>query len=110
MSHRVTTKTDITNKDLAIQALKIAGLSYQESGADTLVITGGALRNATINLRNGEISGDTDWHSRDTLGALRQHYSEAQIRQRCLMEGHSVEERQVLQDGRVKLICSGMFG
>lgn len=109
MSRRITTKTQITDKELAIQALKMAGMSYREEGSTVLRITSGSMREATLDLRTGTITGDSDYHRQDTLGALRQHYSEAQIRQRCLMEGHSVEERQVFQDGRVKLICSGMF-
>jgi hypothetical protein len=109
MSHRITTKTQMNNRDLAINALKMAGLSYQEEGASMLRVTSGDLRNATINLTNGNVVGDTDYHGRDTLGALRKFYSEAQIRERCLLEGHTVEERQVLQDGRIRLVCSGMF-
>lgn len=109
MSRRITTKTQMTNKELTEQALKSAGLSYVEEGASMFRITSGDMRNATLDLRTGNIVGDTDLHGRDTLGSLRKHYSEAQIRHRCLMEGHSIEERQVLQDGRVRLVCSGMF-
>lgn len=109
MSHRITTKTQMTNKDLAIDALKMASVSYQESGASTLRITSGPLRNASIDLTTGNVVGDTDYHGRDTLGALRKFYSEAQIRERCRLEGHTVEERSQLQDGRIRLVCSGMF-
>jgi hypothetical protein len=109
MSRRITTKTQMTNKDLALDAIKMAGLSYSEEGASTLRITSGDLRNATINLTNGNVTGDTDYHGRDALGALRKFYSEAQIRERCRLEGHTVEERHVMQDGRIRLVCSGMF-
>ena len=109
MSHRITTKTQMINKNLATSALEMAGLSYTEEGASVLRITSGGLRNATINLTNGDVVGDTDYHGRGTLGALRKFYSEAQIRERCQLEGHTIEDRQVLQDGRIRLVCSGMF-
>jgi hypothetical protein len=76
MSRRVTTKTEIKDKALAIDALKLAGMSYRDEG-DSLLITSGAIANARINLTTGEVSGDSDYrgHSAEGLGALRQYYS-----------------------------------
>jgi hypothetical protein len=109
MSHRVTSKTCIKNKALAISALKIAGMSYQEQG-NSLQITSGKARRAVINLTTGDITGDSDLHSVDTLGALRQNYSEAEVIQTNMVQGHSKESREVMQDGRVRLVYTGMFG
>jgi hypothetical protein len=108
MSHRITTQTSIKNKKLAIQALKTAGMDYSEQG-DRIRVVSGAMRGAEINLNTGRITGDTDYHSQKELGALRKYYSEAQIRERCLMEGHTVEERQEQRDGTIRLVCVGTF-
>lgn len=105
MSHRVTTQTEIKDKTLAIQALKAAGYSYSESG-NTLRITSGPLNRAAIDLRTGEVSGDTDYHTKDDLGALRQNYAEAKYLKECNMQGILVESREVLSNGVVRLHCS----
>ena len=108
MSHRITTKTKITNKDLAIDAIKMAGWSFQQSG-NAITITSGPMNRARLDLRTGNISGDTDWHSKDTLGALRQNYSEAVVRQQCRKTGATVESREVMKDGKVRLIMTANF-
>ena len=112
MSHRVTTKTRINDKELAIQALKLAGMSYREEGTSVIRITSGSMREATLDLRTGTITGDSDYHRQDTLGALRRHYSEAEIRQRCLLEGHSIESCQTEQgqgETLTRMIVTGSF-
>lgn len=106
MSHRITQQTEMTNKSLAISAIKSAGLNFREVGDDQLVFTSGSLNNATLNLKTGLISGDSDYgHNKETFGLLRQHYSEAQCRALAAKHGHRVESRKVLQDGRIELIC-----
>jgi hypothetical protein len=106
MSHRVTTQTEIKDKNFAVQALKSAGLSYREVG-EQIHITSGRLANATLDLRSGLISGDTDHgHSSETLGMLRQHYSEAKYRAECQKQGISVESRTVNKEGHIVLMCS----
>jgi hypothetical protein len=96
MSHRVTTETDIKNKALALQACKTAGITAVEAGADTLRFTSGKLANATLDLRSGRITGDTDYgHTHEALGSLRQAYGEATYRQELLKQGASVESRTV---------------
>jgi hypothetical protein len=103
MSHRITTKTDIKDKDVAIQALKDAGWKYTLSGY-TLTVTSGPMRNARINTQTGLVSGDTDWHSGDTLGALRQRYAEVLVRREELREGNTIESRETLKNGDVRLV------
>lgn len=109
MSHRTTLKTEITEKGLAIQALKSAGWGYAEEGSH-LRITSGPMNRATINLSTGEVSGDTDWHGRGQLGALRKHYSEAKIRADVLKRGATIDSREVLKSGEIRLVVSANFG
>lgn len=108
MSHRITTKTEIKDLALAKKALDQAGMGYRESGT-TLAITSGSLRGATMDLATGEISGDSDFHSRDSLGALRQIYAEQLVRSRIQMAGHYVESRE-MQDGKIILHCVAATG
>lgn len=105
MSHRVTTKTEIKDRTLAIQALKSAGMSYQEHG-DTIRITSGRMANATLNLKTGDITGDSDYgHTGTTLGVIRQGYAEAKSRAEILKQGHTIYDRVAEKNGDVTLYC-----
>lgn len=107
MSHRVTTETEIKDKALATQACKAAGVSYVEQGNDMLRFTSGKLNNATLDLRTGRISGDTDYgHTNEGLGALMQHYGEAKYRMECLKQGIAIESRLVDREGNIVLQCA----
>lgn len=106
MSHRVTTQTEIKDKALAMAALKQAGFSYAERG-DTLTITSGELSNASIDLRTGTVSGDTDYgHRAERFGALRQFYSEASYKAGLNKNGGYVESREVDKNGDIILMCA----
>lgn len=96
MSHRVTTQTEIKDKGIAIMALKKAGYSFSDEGAN-LRVTSGPMNRAIINLKTGEISGDTDYHSKsdDSLGALKQFYAEAKYTAEVQKAGGEVVERSV---------------
>ncbi len=105
MSRRVTTKTEIKDKDLAVQAMKAAGLQYQDQG-ESLHITSGKMRGAIVDLRTGDISGDSDYgHTTEGLGMLRMHYGEAKYRRECLRQGITIESRTLNKAGEVELIC-----
>jgi N-acetyl-beta-hexosaminidase len=95
MSRRIYSKTSITDKDLALQALKQAGIQYQDQGK-TILFTSGEMANATLDLTTGTISGDSDFgHTKEGLvGLLRQHYSEAQIKREYAKLGTTIDERQ----------------
>ena len=109
MSHRVTTRTEIKDKALAIQALQKAGFGYDEDGT-MLHVTSGPMRNATIDLRTGNVQGDTDHsHSESKLGALRKYYTEAKFRKEALKQGITIERREVLANGEIKLFCQAQF-
>lgn len=109
MSHRITTKTQITDKNLAEKALKASGWSYNVDGR-SIYVTSGPMRNASINLATGGIVGDTDYHSKDSLGALRQQYSLAKVKAECAKQGHTIESQRVdSKTGEIVLTCVG-FG
>lgn len=105
MSKRITTKTDIKDRGFAITALKNAGLAFEEMGGTMLRITSGDLKNATIDLATGTISGDTDYHSKPQLGALRKHYSEVKFRHEAAREGVQIKNRIENKDGSITLKC-----
>jgi len=101
MSHRVTVQTEIKDKDCAIQALKDAKVRFEESG-DSLRITSGPCSNAVINLKTGEVSGDTDYrHNTKELGLLRQMYAEAKFKAELFKTGGTVDSRNVDRNGDV---------
>ena len=106
MSHRVTTQSEIKDRALATQAAKAAGITFVEEG-DRLRFTSGTLMHATLDLRTGLISGDTDHgHTDAKLGVLRQHYSEAKYNLECTRQGIMVESRTVTREGHIRLECS----
>ncbi len=109
MSHRTTLSTEIKEKNLAIQALKLAGWRYTEEG-ESLRIISGPMSRSVINLRTGKITGDTDWHSRGQLGALNKHYMEAKIRSEAIKKGATIESREVLKNGDIRLVMTANFG
>jgi hypothetical protein len=107
MSHRVTTETEIKDKALLTVAAKTAGITFTEQGTDQIRFTGGKLSNATLDLRTGRITGDTDYgHTESGLGVLRQAYGEAKYKDECRRQGITIENRQVDRDGNIVLMCS----
>jgi hypothetical protein len=104
MSVRVTQKTEIKDKELAIQALKLAGVTYNISG-NTLSLHGGSLNGCRIDLSTGDISGDSDYgHTAEKIGIVRQYYSEAKVRHDLAIQGHTVESKEIVK-GDVILHC-----
>jgi hypothetical protein len=96
MSHRVTTETSMTDKDVILKVAKAQNIGVTESG-QTLRFTSGPMRNATLDTKSGRISGDTDFgHTESGLGMLRQGYSEELYRRECLKQGIQIESRSVL--------------
>jgi hypothetical protein len=106
MSRRITTQTQIKDKKLAISALKTAGWNYDESG-DHLTITSGPMRNSMVDLHTGVVTGDSDIHRSNELGSLRKFYAEAAYKQALNKTGATVESREIMKDGRIRLVCSG---
>jgi len=109
MSHIITTKTKITDKKLAIQALKKAGWSFSEGQDSTsLQVTSGPMASASINLKTGAVTGDSDHLNRgdDSMGALKMLYSEALFNQEVLKQGmYAVHSRRVDSNGEIVVTC-----
>lgn len=104
MSRRITTKSEMTDKELVMQAARLSGIAAHDLGT-TIQFLSGQMRNATLDLRTGTITGDSDYgHTSAGLGVLRQHYSEAQVRREFMKNGTNVSERQVNEDGNIVLM------
>jgi len=104
MSRRIETRTEITDKDLAIDALKAAGISHQVQG-NMIHLGSGTYSNATLDLKTGTISGDSDYgHTSAKLGLLRQHYSEAKVKAEYLKNGTIIDSREVNEEGDIVLM------
>jgi hypothetical protein len=107
MSHRVTTETEIKDKVTLTAACKTANISFVDQGHDSIRFTSGGLTNAVLDLKTGRITGDSDYgHTRDGLGALRQHYGEAKYKAECARQGIQIESRTVDREGNIVLMCS----
>lgn len=105
MSKRITVKTNITDVNYASTALQQAGWGFVVNG-NVVQITSGPCRNANIDLRTGDVSGDTDWkHTSASLGQLRQGYAEVKFRAEAFKEGVQINQRIVEKNGDVRLKC-----
>ena len=104
MSRKITNKVNITDRELAKDALSLAGCEFKDEGK-TLFITSGTLCNASLCLETGVLSGDSDFgHSAAKFGVLRQYYAEAQVRQEYAKNGTTVDEKQVDEEGNIVLM------
>ncbi len=103
MSRRITTQTEMKDREHVEAACKLKGITYAVSG-NTIRFDSGSLRGATLNLTTGEIIGDSDWHKRNDLGALHQAYAEAAYTSQLLKTGGYVESRTVEKEDIV-LVC-----
>ncbi len=102
MSHRVTTQTSMNDLDIVRSAAKAQGISFTEANG-RVTFSSGPLSRASLDLKTGLISGDTDHgHTSDGLGALRQAYSEALFNREALRNGSTVMERTVVTHNGVK--------
>jgi len=105
MSHRIATKTKITNNEAAMAALKKKGWDFRSAG-NSLYIESGPMRGANINLQTGEISGDTDYHNKSTLNLLSQTYGEQLVLQQVAAKGGYIEEQpHVLANGKIRIVA-----
>ncbi len=103
MSKRITTDTEIKQRDLALVALKKAGFTFTDEGNNCLRIHSGPQRGATLDLTTGRITGDTDRNTPEGLGALKKFYAEAKLVSEIVSAGGYIEEqtRQVQKDGSI---------
>jgi len=101
MSHKITINTEITDQAAIERACKDHDWAY-EINKDRVSFQGGPLRGATLNMKNGAISGDSDFHSKAAAVTFGIAYSEALWMNR-ISEGGYLEERVVLADGTIRL-------
>jgi len=93
MSHRITVKSKMTDRELLGEVLNAKGIAHSESNG-VFRITGGPLRNSSIDSNSGDIVGDSDYQGRGVLGSLRPAYTEAKLRKQCMIDGVEIEARQ----------------
>lgn len=104
MSRRIENQTEITDKDLALRAIQLAGMECKVHG-ELIRITSGSMSGASVNLKTGLIFGDEDFgHTEESLGMLRQYYSEALFKRDCARQGTVVDQRQVDANGDIVLM------
>lgn len=104
MSRIITTRTEIKDKALAVLACQQAGVAFRDEG-EVLVFTSGSLANSQLNLRTGDIVGDSDFgHSKTSLGMLRQYYSEAKFKAEAQKIGTVIDERTTNKEGEIVLM------
>ncbi len=104
MSRRIEQQSEITDQDLAKAALDQAKISYEQHG-QLLRLRSGELANAVIDLRSGNITGDSDFgHTETKFGLLRQYYGEAKVRQDYMRTGTTIESRSISKEGDIVLM------
>jgi len=113
MSHRITTKTEIKDRDVAKKALDTAGYSYTEDSSNRLTITSGNLRGAWIDLSSGTIVGDRDPgygnHKIKDMNALKAYYTEQKLLKEAVSQGIQITNRSMQKiGGREKLVLRAM--
>lgn len=114
MSRRISISTKITNKAAAEAALKAQGWGYNVSG-ESISITSGPMSRASINLKTGEVAGDTDVHTdrygaQGSLGSLNRSYAEQLIRAEVASKGGYIEACEEVK-GKLRIVAAGMsFG
>lgn len=100
MSHRVTTDTEIKNREFALSALKKIGTPFKDLGKNKLEVRSGK-STGTLDLATGTITGDTDrWHAPD-FDLLKQHYAEEAYVAELHRQGASVQSREVDKEGNI---------
>ena len=103
MSHRVTTQTEIKDRELALGAFKAAGIKFRDLGSNTFEVTTGR-STATLNLTNGQIEGDDmRWKEAD-FDVLKQHYAEQSLLWNLRRQGHTVQNREVNKEGDIVIL------
>lgn len=105
MSHRITVKTEITDRAAVERACKDHDWDYRVSGESRISFESGPLGGATLNLATGAVVGDTDFHSKAKVVEFGVAYSEALWMNR-ISEGGYLEQRSVLGDGTVRLVAN----
>ena len=67
------------------------------------------MANASINLTTGEVFGDSDHVRKEALTALNQAYGVALCEKQAAEQGGYIEDREVLDNGSIRLIVNVSF-
>lgn len=103
MSRRIQQSTDLKERELVMRALELADIGYRVDG-NYVHMTSGALNHATLDLKTGNITGDSDYgHTENAFGLLRQWYGEALVRRECAKNGTTITERETNDEGDIVL-------
>lgn len=104
MSRRVTTKTEITNEEHFLQACsKIQGVRTEKIGSDSYTIQVGRSV-GMINLKSGDIDGDSDAFQPNDINRIRQGYAEEVYTWNLRRQGATIQSRTVNSSGEVVLL------
>ncbi len=96
-----TYRSDMTNPDLAAEALRAVGVEFRRRGHVIRLISGD-YSGTRLDLSCGNISTTV---GRDKVGLLRQHYAEAKYKAECARMGIKVVSRYVESNGDIVLMC-----
>ena len=103
MSKRVTTQTEIKDREIAMSAFKSAGISFTESGSGVFSIQTGR-SHGTLDLRSGTISGDDMSFRQSDFDSLKQHYAKEKTLKELLRAGASVQSQTTESNGDIVIV------
>lgn len=102
MSHRITTKSAMTDQSIINESLAAKGWKCSVKG--TLVtITTGPMAHAVIDTKTGTVRGDSDMHDKKILSELNQTYLELLTVREVEQQGGEILERSV-ENGTIRLL------
>lgn len=104
MSHKITINTEITDEAAVKRACSDHGWVCEVTNG-RVAFHGGPLNRATLNLKTGKITGDSDFHNKEAVVEFGIAYSEA-LWMNKIGEGGYLESREVLTDGTIRLTAS----
>ena len=111
MSHKITYKTALKDVDLAQSAAKALGMATSIN-KDTMKFSSGALRGASLDLRSGVITSDSDWKHEANVERFQVAYNEAKATLEISRQGHTILGRtETTVNGQtvVQIMCES-FG
>jgi len=112
MSHRLTIKTSINDREALIDALRNNKVQFSES-QQVFTLKTGIYNGTTVDLRTGKVSsGDVDAVRHTTgnqvtksdVSILRQWYAEAKYRRESEKEGVQIIGRDVVEENGEKVV------
>lgn len=103
MSHRVTTKTELKDRELALEAFKSSGVAFRDLGSNKFTITAKGVT-ADLDLNTGTIGGDADHLRSGPFDGLIQQYGEAKYTWELRRQGHTIQSREIDAQGNIVIM------